>query len=211
VGFDLPAPFEPVAFDEVVAASPFEAPNPSEVVAFADPAAFVEPFASAPEAVGVPEPVEFAQPAAFGDHDAFAEPAAFAEPVAFADPLDPAADEAGAPAVQWSPWAQALGLGAPAPEGDLVVDPLAGPGIAEMIAGAHGLSDVEHVLVPPVPMAPEASAVPDPRAPLVETWAAQDAAADLPVMVEPDPDADTVVPAGIPQPGLLADLMPRGE
>jgi hypothetical protein len=60
-------------------------------------------------------------------------------------------------------------------------------------------------------MAPEASAVPDPRAPLVETWAAQDAAADLPVMVEPDPDADTVVPAGIPQPGLLADLMPRGE
>lgn len=58
-----------------------------------------------------------------------------------------------APAVEWSPWAQALGLAAPAPAGELIVDPLAGRGIAQLIADAAGLADIEHVPVPVVPLA----------------------------------------------------------
>jgi hypothetical protein len=134
-------------------------------------------------------------------------------PIGFAEPVEPQADESAAvPAVQWSPWAQALGLGAPAPEGDLVVDPLAGPGIAEMIAGAHGLSDVEHVLVPPVPIAPEAGALPGPRIPVLDAWPAQEPDVASPVSLEPALDQAPVVPVAVaPQGGLLAELMPRGQ
>jgi hypothetical protein len=123
-----------------------------------------------------------------------------------------------APAVEWSPWAQALGLGAPAPEGELVVDPLAGPGIAEMIAGAHGLNDVEHVLVPPVPMAPEAAAVPEPRFPDVADWAVDAAGlpghdvAETPVLTADEPAQEPVAEDAL-QSALLAPLMPglRGQ
>ena len=103
-----------------------------------------------------PEPhTEFTFPVAV-------EPAAWAQAAAATDEAEPAAGPA-AGAVEWSPWAQALGLGAPAPEGELVVDPLAGPGIAEMIAEAHGMADTEHV---PVPLAPVVGQVDLPAAPV---------------------------------------------
>lgn len=86
-----------------------------------------------------------------------AEPVA-AEPVAVAQPI--------APAVEWSPWAQALGLAAPAPAGELIVDPLAGRGIAQLIADAAGLQEVEHVPVPLPPVVDEEGAWQDPSAEL---------------------------------------------
>jgi hypothetical protein len=70
-----------------------------------------------------------------------------------AEPVPPVATERIAAAVEWSPWAQALGLGAPAPAGELAVDPLAGPGIAQMIADATGMTETTEI---PVPLAPVA-------------------------------------------------------
>jgi hypothetical protein len=229
VEFELVGSEEPAAFVEPVEALVVVEPGlPAEVAAFVDgvpaeAAAFAEPvaFAVAPVAFADPvEPIGFTEePVAFADP---VEVVAFADPVAATPSLAPLADGVPvAPAVQWSPWAQALGLGAPAPEGELVVDPLAGPGIAEMIAGAHGLADVEHVLVPPVPMAPDTGLVPGPRLPEVETWAAE-AAVDPGEDVEEAPmtpvpvadDAAAALVAADPlQPGLLAQLMPgmRGQ
>jgi hypothetical protein len=150
------------------------------------------------------------------------EPAAWTQGTADADAVPVA--ESGAPAVEWSPWAQALGLGAPAPEGELVVDPLAGPGIAEMIAEAHGVADTEHV---PVPFAPvvgqedvpafqvgfepgfDAVSMPAPRVPGDDTsdvatqpQAAAEPAEAAEAAAEPVPAAEDPL-AG----GLLAQLM----
>jgi hypothetical protein len=82
-----------------------------------------------------------------------------------------------------------------------------------MIAGAHGLSDVEHVLVPPVPIAPETGAVPGPRIPVLDVWPAQEAAEVAPEQAfQPAFADDAVAPvAEAAQGGLLADLMPRGQ
>jgi hypothetical protein len=232
---------DPVGYDEDVASVGFA--DRAEFLGFADGAeplvlADLDPAAS--DASGVPVAVSqdaalveaFESPAAFAlaEHVEPAWPADGAvvpfpvagaaapddaeAPVGLADPVEvPVVETPAGPAVQWSPWAQALGLGAPAPEGDLVVDPLAGPGIAEMIAGAHGLSDVEHVLVPPVPIAPETGAVPGPRIPVLDVWPAQEAAEAAPEPAfQPAFADDAVAPvAEAAQGGLLADLMPRGQ
>lgn len=137
-----------------------------------------------------------------------------AEPVAWAaepEAWDLAAEESGpqqpgvAGAVEWSPWAQALGLGAPAPEGELVADPLAGPGIAEMIAGAHGAVDTELV---PVPLAPAfedgpAVAAVDPEPPFAISQPEPLTAAALP---EPrvSAEAEAVAPGLEPEAGPFA-------
>lgn len=133
------------------------------------------------------------------------------EPVAWAPAAEPATlapaapEPVVAPAVEWSPWAQALGLGAPAPEGELVVDPLAGPGIAEMIADAHGLSDTSDVPVPLMPVVPEAfieqPVVPGPREPEGQSWTVGAAehpaehAAEHPADAEADPDPQVPAPS----------------
>jgi hypothetical protein len=137
-----------------------------------------------------------------------------------------------APALEWSPWAQALGLGAPAPEGELVADPLAGPGIAEMIAEAHGLADMEFVPVPLAPVAdegsleaglapgvqgvpvaqPEAPAwVPEPRSAVEDGQAGSDAGSASEAEQDAAEDVPRLAPeAATPDPlagGLLAQLM----
>lgn len=168
-----------------------------------------------------PEPnAEFSFPVAV-------EPAAWTQGTADAGAVPVA--ESGAPAVEWSPWAQALGLGAPAPEGELVVDPLAGPGIAEMIAEAHGVADTHHV---PVPFAPvvgqddlpavqvgfepgfDAVSMPAPRVPGDDT---SDVATQAQAAAEPAEPAEPAEAAEAAEPvpaaedplagGLLAQLM----
>lgn len=85
--------------------------------------------------------------------------AALPEPSPVATPpeapsLEPPPVEAPiAPAMSWSPWAQALGLAAPAPAGELIVDPLAGRGIAQLIKDAAGTEDIEQLPVPLMPIA----------------------------------------------------------
>nr|MCU0301608.1 hypothetical protein [Candidatus Nanopelagicales bacterium] len=232
VPFDAPGGFdegaasaEPLASDE--AFGPVEsvglvgAVESVEVVGFAEPVGPLEAAGFA-EPVGPLEAAGFAEPVGFADAFGPVEPVGLAEPVGFPDAVAPVAPPPDgvpvAPAVEWSPWAQALGLGAPAPEGELVVDPLAGPGIAEMIAGAHGLNDVEHVLVPPVPMAPEAAAVPEPRFPDVADWAVDAAGlpghdvAETPVLTADEPAQEPVAEDAL-QSALLAPLMPglRGQ
>jgi hypothetical protein len=96
------------------------------------------------------------------------------------------------------------------------VDPLAGPGIAQMIAGAHLLADAAEVPVPPVPLLPgtgglaEAGDLPVPRDAVGQAWSA-DAAQSPAGDGEARPEAaaaPVVAPVASPvREGLLSDLM----
>jgi hypothetical protein len=195
---------EPVDFEAALAVEAEPVGFAVDPFAVAEPVAFEDPVAIAVDAVALDEPVAFeAEPVAFDPEPVvLAEPlVAFeAEPVGFAhEPVVPFAVEpvwgdpvevaprseapASAAGVEWSPWAQALGLSAPAPEGELVVDPLAGPGIAEMIADAHGLLDTEYV---PVPLAPVVEA-PGPEHPAWSPAASMDGAQAEVVAAVPAP------------------------
>lgn len=235
VEVEAPVTFVPILLEDPapLREAPWEAAAPAPEVTDPAVAAWLESATPADELVAlvgqvpVDAPLPAEAPVAPDTDPVFSFPVEV-EPVAWA-PAEPpvtapVAPEAVAPAVEWSPWAQALGLGAPAPEGELIVDPLAGPGIAEMIADAHGLSDTSDVPVPQAPVVPEVldeqhPLVPGPREPEGQTWTV--GSAEVPGEAgaapgageqdeaEPVPDVvPAVAPAADPlSGGLLSQLM----
>jgi hypothetical protein len=182
-----PVVVEPVAgvADAVLLAEPDPVPEPADDHADPAPVEFTFPVAVDPAGSPVAEPQEA---------DSGAEPAGVA-----------------AGALEWSPWAQALGLSAPAPEGELLVDPLAGPGIAEMIAEAHGIADTEHA---PVPVAPFVAAEPPTNgseaAPAEPSHATATAGAPAPALPEPRTPGDMVTGSG-PAAATTSDPAPEAS